>query len=232
MNPFEVGEKLQELAASFEDLAKAAPEIRDAMRSMQKLVRQGTMQPEHLDAVRRGLFTDHLTGGKVGNMAAYEDFNEGLRRGDNRGGVHIRLDANDFGSINKIHGKEMGDQAIKQLFGTIRSAVDDSVGQSHAKVFRIGGDEAHIHVPNHEAGAHFARTLWSKLDGLAPIGGTHRLSVSLGFGSDPDQAEQALIHAKNTKKAQQYPTGQADHHAHSLVPGREGPIPRRSLRVA
>lgn len=231
MNPFEVGEKIKQLATGFEELSKSAPEVRTAMRHLQKLVRQGAMPPQHFDTIRRQMFTDHLTGGKVGNMAAYDDFNEGIKS-NNPGGIHIRLDANDFGSINKVHGKEMGDVAIKDLFHTIRGAVDDSVGHTNAKVFRIGGDEAHIHVPNHEAGAHFARTLFSRLNSLAPIGGTHRLSVSLGFGSDPEQAENALIRAKKAKKAQNYPTGQSDHHAWSLVPGREGEIPRALPNVA
>jgi GGDEF domain-containing protein len=220
MKAIEVIERVAELAAQFEELAKAAPEVREAMKGLQAAAKTGALDPKHVDAIRRGLFTDRMTGGKMGNQAAYEDFALGAK-----GGVHVRLDANDFGSINKMHGFETGNEAIKSLGHGIRTALDETVGQSKSKLFRIGGDEFHVHVPTHEHAAVFARKLRQKLGEQVPVGGTHRLSVSMGFGHSPEHAEQALIHAKTAKKAMNYPVGQAQTHAHSLVSGKEGAVP-------
>ncbi len=221
MDFFELTQAIDSLAQQYEELAKAAPEIREAMQNLAQQAKVGVIEPKHLDAIRRGLFTDRMTGNKMGNQAAYEDFEAGKPKG----GVHIRMDANDFGSINKLHGFETGNEAIKSMGNAIREAADESIGQKKTKLFRIGGDEFHLHAPDHASAARFARTLRSKLDSLAPAGGTHRFSMSLGFGHTPAHSEQALIQAKTAKKAANYPIGQAQTHVHSLVPGFEGPVP-------
>ena len=100
--------------------------------------------------------------------------------------------------------------------------------RSKSKLFRRGGDEFNLHVPDHESAVRFARVVRQKLNNTVPIGGTHKLSMSIGIGHSPAHAEQALIHAKGDKKAQNYTPGQAGFHAHSLVPGNEGKIPLES----
>lgn len=227
MNPFEVATQVKVLAARFEELAKTAPEILAAMKHINSKAKEGAIDPEHVDALRRGLFTDRLTGGIMGNQAAFEDFVEGLNKNP-KGGVHVRMDANDFKAVNSMHGYQVGDEAIKTMGRTIREAVDESVGQSHSKLFRLGGDEFHLHVPNHDMAAHFIGTVRKKLSALAPLKGTHNWSMSYGLSDHPLQADEALIHAKKAKKAGNHPIGQAEHYAHSLVPGREGPIPLSS----
>lgn len=225
MNPRIVAEKVAKLSVFFEQLSKTAPEIRDAMRHLQSQAKVGAVDPQHLDSIRRGLFTDRLTGGVMGNQAAYEDFEEGIKRGYNAGGVHVRMDANDFKTINSMHGYATGDSAIKTLGENVRSAVDESIGQSKSKLFRLGGDEFHLWAPDHESAARFVRHLRGKLSSLAPLKGTHNWSMSYGFGHSPQHSDEALNEAKKAKKAAQHPTGQAEHYAHSLVPGHEGAIP-------
>ena len=226
----DVDEKLAKMAAQFEELAKTAPEVRQAMVGLHAAAKAGHIKPEHADAIRRGLFTDRLTGGRVGNQAAHEDFIEGLKGKKNQG-VHVHIDANDFGSINKMHGMPVGDQAIKSLANTMRDTIDQHIGRKNAKLFRVGGDEFKAHFQTPEHAAVFARALRHNLDQLVPVGGTHRLSTSIGIGHTPEHAEQALMNAKNEKKAQNYPIGQAEHHAHSLLPGREGSVPPAASSV-
>lgn len=224
MNGFEIAKQIKALAASFEELAKAAPEVRAAMRAMHASVKEGKFDPKHADAIRRGLFTDRLTGGIMGNQAAFEDFEEGLKS-RNIGGVHIRMDANDFKSINTLHGYAGGDEAIKQMAGHIRDVLDTHVGQSRSKLFRLGGDEFHAWVPDHESAARFMRAMRSRMQGLVPFKGTHNWSMSYGLANHPQAADEALNQAKVAKTAANHPKGQSEHYAHSLMPGSEGPIP-------
>src|SRR5262249_210201 len=99
------------------------------------------------------------------------------------------------------------------------------VGRKKAKAFRVGGDEFHAHFPDQESASRFSRTLRNKLDELAPVGGTHKLSMSIGMGHTPEHADKALYHAKDAKNAAGYAPGKAQTHAHSLVPGFEGAVP-------
>lgn len=178
-----------------------------------------TTNPEAHRVVSRHIFVDPMVEG-IGNKKAYEDF---LSRP--RAGVHVRLDANDFGSINKIHSFEHGNNAIKAMGNAVREARDEVVGQKNGKVFRIGGDEFHVHVPSHEHAARFMRALRGKLEALPPVGGTHALSFSAGFGRSAEEADAASIQAKKAKKEAGYPMGQAKTHAYSAIPGNEGHVP-------
>jgi diguanylate cyclase (GGDEF)-like protein len=230
MNPFEVALQMAALAARFEELAKTAPEIRAAMQHLNQQTKSGAFDPKHADAIRRGLFTDRLTGNVMGNQAAYEDFVESIKDKPSEW-THVRMDGNDFKAINSMHGYKTGDEAITQMGKTIRDAVNDSVGQSHSKLFRLGGDEFHlaIHHPNHREGAaHFVRTARNKLSSLAPLKGTHNWSLSYGIAHTPEHSDEALIQAKKAKAAAGHPVGQAEHYAHSLLPGLEGPIPTQT----
>lgn len=203
----------------FEDLVKIEPHLEQALGHMRSAVKAGHMPKEALQSMTREIFRDPMVEG-VGNKKAYADF---LTRP--RPGVHIALDGNGMKSINDTHGHAMGDQAIKAMGGAMRAAMDESVGRGNGKLFRNGGDEFSAHVPTHAHAAHFARTLRQKLDAIPALGGTHRLSVSMGFGSDPKSADLASYQAKAAKTAANYATGQAKTHAHSLIPGNEGAIP-------
>lgn len=208
-----------ELEDVFMSLYKVEPGLQQAFAAMREAVKAGHMHPDHLKTLQREVFTDSMVPG-VGNKKAYADFLSRPKKG-----VYIHMDGNDFGSINKIHGFETGNKAIKAFGNAMRSAMDETVGRSTGKLHRAGGDEFMAFVPSHEEAAHFAAKLREKLDAVPAIGGTHKLSVSMGLGHTPDHAEHALISAKGAKKASKAAPGQAKSFAHSNVPGFEGPIP-------
>jgi GGDEF domain-containing protein len=214
-------QRVKAAEAIFETLVKFEPKVADALKALDAAVKAGALHPDHAKTVRQEIATDKLIP-TMGNVKAYQGF---LQSRHGTGGIHIRMDGNDFGDVNKVHGFERGNEGIQQYGTALREAMNEAVGRKHGKLFRIGGDEFHAFVPDHESAARFSRALRYKLERLAPIGGTHRFSMSLGIGGDHLSAERALIQAKMAKKAAKYPMGQAKSHAHSLVPGFEGPIP-------
>lgn len=215
-------DSLEKAEDFFMTLAKVEPKLDAALAGLRQAVKDGHVHPDVLKHLTNEIFTDSMVKG-MGNKKAYLDF---LSRP--KAGVHVRMDGNDFGGINKVHGFETGNKAISAMGAAIREAMDEAVGRAHGKVFRIGGDEFHAFVPSHEHAAHFARTVRNKLEAIPAVGGTHNLSLSLGFGHTPDHAELALINAKGAKKAAGYTPGQAKTHAASQVPGFEGHIPTGS----
>jgi GGDEF domain-containing protein len=206
-------------APAVEPLAKIEPKLAEALGHVRNAVQAGHIDPSVLRALSSEIFVDPMVSG-VGNKKAYEDFLSRPRQG-----VHVRMDGNDFGQINKVHSFEHGNQAIQSMGAAMKGAMEATVGKKNGKLFRIGGDEFHAHVPTHEDAAKFARELRARLERVAPVGGTHALSVSMGFGHDAESADQASIAAKQAKKAAGYAPGKAKTHAHSLVPGREGAVP-------
>jgi diguanylate cyclase (GGDEF)-like protein len=168
---------------SLETLIKADTSLEDALRAVRRTY------PKEGSVLARHLYVDSMTG-KVGNKKAYSDF---LSRHGNSG-IHLSLDANGFGSINKEYGHSKGDEAIKQLFSTI----SDVSRKYSLKAFRTGGDEGRLHAPTPERANGFIKELKDRLEKAPALPGTkHKLSVSVGIGYTPDHAEKALIEAKN-----------------------------------
>lgn len=213
----ELGEKeIQKFEQMYESITKADPELAGALGHIRSAIKAGTLDPSVIKTLTGHIFKDSMVP-SMGNKKAYEDFMQRPRKG-----VHIRLDGNDFGSINKVHGFETGNEAIKQMFTAVRKSLDESVGRKNAKSFRIGGDEGHVFVPTHQHAASFVRALKANLAKIPPVNGTHSLSMSVGVGTDANTAEHALIQAKTAKKAAAYKMGEAKTHAYSAVPGFEG----------
>lgn len=210
---------VQKMEQAFATLMKADPHLNEAVLHLNEAVKNGHIKPEMAKKLIDELYTDPMVP-SIGNRRAHEDF---LTRP--KEGVHIFMDGNDFGSINKMHSHDHGDQAIKAFGQAMRDTMDETVGRGSGKLFRSGGDEFVAHVPTQEHAAAFARGLRNRLDAIPPIGGTHKLSVSMGMGADPASAEAAAGMAKKTKKAHGYPLGQAQTHVHSLIPGSEGAVP-------
>jgi diguanylate cyclase (GGDEF)-like protein len=202
--------KIRTVSPHTTSLQKMEPALASALSKVQ--------DPEALKVITRNLFVDTIIP-TVGNKFAYKDF---LSRP--REGVHLIIDANDFGQINKTHGHDVGDQAIAALGKTIRASMDESVGRKHGKLFRIGGDEFAAFVPSHQHAALFARSLRGKLEGIPAVRGTHRLSVSVGIGHDRENAELALKDAKAVKMATQYESGKSKTHIASRHPDSTGVI--------
>lgn len=229
-------DKIKKMEAVFEDLQKEEKDLYGVMDKLRGLASAGHIDPKEMETLHRELYGDQMVP-EIGNKRAYKDF---LSRP--KDGVHIMMDANDFKSINDEHGHHAGDEAIKHMGNSMRQAMDETVGQDQGKLFRFGGDEFAAHVPTHEHAAQFARALRSKLEGTPAIGGTHRLSVSLGMGHNPEAADQALnLHAKGAKNSaiaaitgvrgsRQSVRAPEALYAHSLVPGHEGAVPAGGLR--
>ncbi len=207
-------------SSAFDDLSKAEkPQfnaLQAAMAELKKASQAGHIHPDVYNSLRREIYQDALTP-ELGNYRSHQDF---LTRP--RPGIHVHLDANSFGGINKIHGHHVGNQAIQALGTAIRTAIDGTVGQKQAKAWRVGGDEFRVHVPSHEHAAMFTRKLREHLEKIPPIGGTHQLSFSVGFGHTPEHAESALLDAKKAKAAGGHAPGKEPTYAASRIPGREG----------
>lgn len=226
-----LGDKIKKMEEVFEDLQKEEKDLYGVMDKLRGLASQGHIDPREMETLHRELYGDQMVP-EIGNKRAYKDF---LTRP--KEGVHIMMDANDFKSINDEHGHQAGDEAIKHLGRSMREAMDETVGQDQGKLFRFGGDEFAAHVPSTEHAGQFARALRSKLEATPPIGGTHRLSVSMGMGHNPEVADEALnTHAKGAKNAaiaaitgvrgsRQAIRAPEALYAHSLVPGHEGQVP-------
>lgn len=213
-------EPVSKTEESFMTLAKIEPGLEMSLRAVRDAVKKGTMHPDVLRRLSQEIFTDSMVPG-MGNKKAYADF---LARP--KQGVHVHIDGNSFGQINKTgRGFEAGNDAIVAMGKAIRESVDEAVGRKQAKAHRVGGDEFRVFVPTHEHAALFARALRQHLEAIPPIDGTHHLSVSMGFGHTPDHAELALIDAKQAKKATGLPAGQEKTHAASRIPGFEGIVP-------
>lgn len=196
----------------FDELLKIDPELAQALQAF----RQSGMR-QHADTIARHLFSDKMVP-KMGNKAAYEDF---LTRNKAKG-IHVHADLNDFGQINKLHGEQEGDKAIK-AFGNTAAEVSRMFG---GKSFRNGGDEFKFHFQKPEQAHGFARELRSRLENLSPAGGTHNIATSIGMGYTPEHAEKSMIGAKGMlgpmdmqtgKRKNLHAVGKAPTVVHSLL---------------
>lgn len=229
---------IAKMETDLKSLSKMEPRLKAALGAAKSGLDENTYR-----TLAREIFMDPMVpemGGKKAWAHALEN---------PQPGIHIRIDGNDFSPINKIHGFEAGNSAIVAMGNAIRDAkreVDQKFAPAKAttpldpaerdleeltqsKLYRVGGDEFSVFVPEHER-AHehasaFVRSLRNRLEAIPAIGGTHGLSASIGFGATPEQSDQAQIQAKLAKKAAGYLPGQAKTHVHSLVPGHEGPVP-------
>jgi diguanylate cyclase (GGDEF)-like protein len=209
-------EKYSKFFTALEALSKTDMSVMDAINIARK------HNPKAGKVLARHVFTDSMVP-KVGNTFAYKDF---LSRNQNTG-IHLSLDANGFGSINKEHGHPVGDEAIKHLFNTV-SDVSRKYG---LKAFRVGGDEGRLHAPTPARAEGFVKELKERLANSPNVAGTnHKLSVSVGIGYSPEHAEQALIRAKDQlgplvdgKRIKTFPLGKEPTVHHSLL--HENPPP-------
>lgn len=201
--------QMQKAQKAFENLAKADASVADILPRMK--VEKPKQVDEHA--------IDRMTG--LGNLKAFAAFASAATPG-----IHVRVDANGMGNINRAHGFETGSKAVKAIADAL-SSVLPKAGQG----FRIGGDEFHAHLPDHEQALKFVRDLRNHLSDMPSIGGTHKLSVSIGMGTNPDEAEKGLHKAKSQKKSLDYPEGQAETHVYNHIPGQEGHVPVEDIKA-
>jgi diguanylate cyclase (GGDEF)-like protein len=210
------------------ELAKAEGDVGDALQAIRAAVAAGHIHPDVERALTRHVYEDPMVPG-VGNKYAYQRF-----RAENRPGAYLSMDLNDFKNVNDNFGHDAGDRAISGAGAAFRDAAA-KIGTG--KLFRPGGDEFVAHFPTHEEAALFARQATSGLDTIPPVATQvgsllthpHRLTTSIGIGNNFADADRALGQAKARKidpitGQRAFPGGRTPHLAHSLVPGREGPI--------
>ena len=178
------------------------PAMMDALRKARAEI------PEAGRVLARKIFTDTLVPA-VGNRYAYNDF---LSR-HHSDGVHVKIDNNDFGSVNKKFGDHAGDE-ILQAYGSMASKLSRLY---RGKAFRVGGDEWAHHFDTFKSARKFVSDLTGALDRAPAAYGDHKVSDSVGIGSSRDHAERALMEAKAAKKAAGAPEGQAANHIRSSI---------------
>lgn len=158
------------------------------LETLLRRIRHGErLKPEDADVLEHHLTMDTLIPG-VRNRAAYQRH----IRDYGNAGIHVHIDANDFGQINKIHGEETGDAALQSIGKAIYGAALPLAG----RVFRRGGDEFTAWFLRPEDAQVFSTKVKHALDDLPPAGGTHKHAVSIGIGRSRRQAEDALLRAK------------------------------------
>lgn len=126
----------------------------------------------------------------VGNKFAWEKFNA-----KNKDGYYISMDANNFRQINTL-GHDVGDNAIKSIGFALRKA---TVGLSHSKLFRSGGDEFIFFTENINEIDIFIKRACERLDEIEVINNSIKITLSFGIGKNYIEAESALALAKKKK---------------------------------
>lgn len=178
---------------TFMNLAKNNPRV--WLANMEKLYAQNP-HPDLLEAIngfRHTTYVDPKTSeSKLGNQFAWDEFRE-----KKLPGAYIGMDLNNFKQQNDTFGHDTGDNSIKAFARAARNAAD-KIGDM--KLFRSGGDEFTAHAPTPEHAHRFVRELRNQLEPIPHIGGTHKLSASVGIGHTPEVADQALLRAKEGKK--------------------------------
>ncbi len=209
-----------------QNLSKAEPlqapqDLEDALQHIRLGVAQGILHPDVERMVTKAAMEDSMVDG-VGSKYAWKKFHA-----KQKPGVYLSMDGNDFKSVNDTHGHQAGDDAITAMGGALRAAADKT---GMGKLFRTGGDEFAAHFPTHQDATTFIRHAREHLDQLAPVKGTHKLTLSFGIGNDYHTADKvALQKAKESKTdpisgGRAFPPGQAPHFAYSAVPGSEGHV--------
>lgn len=195
-------------------------DLQETMNALRQAVKAGHIDPKHEKVLTQHLFEDHMVPG-IGNKKAFAQ-----HISQNKPGTYGSVDLNNFKHINDTHGHPVGDEAIKNIGGALKSAADKT---GNIKLHRIGGDEFAVHAPDEGTMHQFIRHARSHMDSMPAIKGVHRPSFSIGLGKDYQTADNALLEAKKQKvdpvsqKALYHPQ-RTPHFGHSLLPGSEGPI--------
>jgi diguanylate cyclase (GGDEF)-like protein len=164
---------------SFEDLFQMNTGLKKALSELKK------SNPSATKKVAKHLFTDTLCPW-VGNRYAYNDF---LSRHKHHG-IHVSIDLNSFSSLNNKYGHLVGDEGLQAYF-KLSSELSRAL---KGKNFRVGGDENRLYFPDKAKAERFASDLKTRL--VNEKIKDHQLSVSIGLGFTPEQAEKALKQAK------------------------------------
>lgn len=146
------------------------------------------------------LHTDELTG--IRNVRAFNEALESLLVSSAEGGVPLCLvlfDIDKFKSVNDDHGGHAtGDEALVAV-----ASIAAKCSSGKGTVFRLGGDEFGILLPNHvaEEGAAVAERIRRAINGAPLTSRNLTLSVSMGVAEFPTHADAAGLRQAADKAA-------------------------------
>ncbi len=129
----------------------------------------------------------------ISNRYAYDQWSQ-----QSHEGAFIMMDVNDLSKINKEIEPESGNNVIKAVGEALKEAYG-KVKSETSFLARITGDKFMAFFDDHKTAMSFAYDLQSKIDEIAPVNGTHKVSMGFGFGLSQPQAQQALDKAKERK---------------------------------
>lgn len=210
-------------------LSKAEPDDPEAELNYFRQLHAANPTPEgerHLKNLTRRLFHDAMMSDAsldIGNKTA-----RNLHLAKNPNGVVIGADSNNLKSINDTHGHKAGDDAIVAYGKALREAANRTGG---IKLFRVGGDEFEAHAPSTEHAHQMVRHLRDVLDQYPLMGGTHKISMSVGIGQGAEQADKALYQAKAQKSGHSI-SSLPSVLAHSLHPDKPGVVATAPIKPA
>jgi GGDEF domain-containing protein len=210
--------KIEQALRVFTQLTKAEDPKPSGIDGLKAAAKAGSVDPETFKRTMREIYEDKMIPG-FGNRKAYQDYLKVAGPG-----IHVRLDLNDMKSLHRIHGHKHVEDAVKSAARTMH-AVAKKAGLKQGTIFHVAGDEFHTHLPDFESAAKFVRDLREEVGRVPDIGGTHRLTFSVGMGDNPERAQESLSTAQKLRDEQHYLPGRHQHHVHSLVPGKEGAVP-------
>src|SRR3954452_13088273 len=154
---------------------------------------------------------DNLTG-LLGHRAFHEALEIVIERGSGPFTL-AAIDIDDFKLVNDLHGHPVGDEALRRVAEALRRSVGE-----HDSVFRVGGEEFAVLLPNRTADA--ARPVADRLrEAVAATPFTLPLRVSIGLAWWPgdaqdrdsllERADGALYGAKRSGKNRVVGVGEA-----------------------
>lgn len=164
-------------------------------QTLQKLFDSKHLKPEDHQELSHEMYDDEAIPSIQNAKALKEHLTSGVP------GVFIHAQINGHKTIKDLKGHNAADQAAIGVGDALRQALDKI--HPEGKIFHTEHDKFVLHVPSHEHASHALRQIRDELDAHPPIGGTHRLSLSVGVAPSYDESRSALDQALHDRKGQQ-----------------------------
>ena len=179
-------EKIEGLERGAVDYLVKPVEPRELAARLSAAVRTRT----RLDQLRQGVAVDPLT--ELFNRRAFESRLEEETARSERSGAPVSamlVDVDRFDRINQLHGRRAGDELLREMGSTLRTAM-----RASDSVYRFGADEFAVLLPDTElAPAYLAAERCRNVIGNVTLGG-FPISVSIGVAETSNgRSAQSLI---------------------------------------
>lgn len=164
---------------------KYDPGTIDLLKTAYKTIEQAEQtianQNKRIKALEGLLTTDELTGlkNRRGFYDAFKSETDRTNRGENKGGLLIMIDLDNFKTINDTYGHQAGDAALR----LVGSFLDNEV-RSMDVAARLGGDEFIVLFPNTNKNIAMkrAQTLGVRLNNLSLVWTDAEIPVRASIG--------------------------------------------------